>query len=374
MRKWLTLKRVSPPPPPNNVEIQNQLNNASSNVSDNLEENEDSAGFLNKLVELIKEHIVFRSNISSSSSGTQDKPPTMPPFEVKLQPPPNPPSVSTPFMSDSNSPMPPMPPLGDGHSFGISDNSKAKEMAECFLAIQIELNNRMRKSLLKKDPSLSENQVVCSKIKWGAGSGIWYENYPTTGECFVSKDGRLALSSMSVSLAVKDISEPLKDAKLKQCRTYLADLQKGKNPLIPILAKVNKPAPKPIDPKAQAMAQCLSNIQSALNEREKKALLAAIGSKPAYILCHGDYFPANSNVWEQEYPTGFCYDTTDSSPKKGFSLPAQKIKENRLYSEEEKDRRLKKCQQYLAKLNQKANFMPELKAEFMSGQAVSGQR
>ena len=148
--------------------------------------------------------------------------------------------------------------------------------------------------------------------------------------------------------------------------------KEGKNPPVPIVAQVNKPAPKPIDPKVQAMAQCLSNIQSALNEREKKKLLAAIGSKPAHILCNESYFSANSSVWDEEYPnSAFCYDTTDNSPK-SLGVENKKIKEDKLYlyPEEEKDRRLKACERFLISLKD----APESALIEPVSKSASGQR
>ena len=103
--------------------------------------------------------------------------------------------------------------------------------------------------------------------------------------------------------------------------------------------------------------------------KERKKTLIATGSKPVNVFCNEGFYPANSSVWDTQYPAvGFCYDIASKNSLAGSSLSEKSNKLPLLYPEEEKDRRLKRCERYLARL--KGN--PEMKP--ISGREVSGQR
>ena len=102
----------------------------------------------------------------------------------------------------------------------------------------------------------------------------------------------------------------------------IEDMEDISPPPVPVSNEYISPPPvpvsnmvsfDPVDPKAEAMSKCLSNIQTVLNKKEKTAFLSK-GVVFKNIVCPIGYWPANSSVWNTAYPSSSsCYDSSQDN-------------------------------------------------------------
>ena len=247
--------------------------------------------------------------------------------QLKLGKNPKPPAVSK-------------PPTSPGSASG---DQKPKDkltqyMTKCFADIKTILNERMRKELIKNDPSAKDHISCYNNYAESYYHGIWFEKYPGMGSCYDNRKGMIGQSGYSADSGI--ISGDLKEKKLSQCWKHLDQLKLGKNP---------KPPAVFLDPKAVAMAKCLSDMQKLVNAKQRETLIAR-GVKPINIQCNTGFFPANSSVWNPHI-TGGCYDTTTTG-KSIFGYVGKDL----IYPEETKDKLLESCLANLKQAGQCSSF------------------
>ena len=151
------------------------------------------------------------------------------------------------------------------------------------------------------------------------------------------------ISAVPMSPMSKD---PLPMPMMKASPPLSFDVSQSPASFMPFVEDTSNP-PEPKDPKAEQMAKCFSDMHEVLTDQEKRRLVVK-GSKLINIMCdHSDY-SARSYIWDEEYPTAFCYDITDRSflQPRGRGSSIRKTP----YSEEEKDKKLKDCLQALSLL------------------------
>ena len=102
---------------------------------------------------------------------------------------------------------------------------KAKKMAQCLNDIRSVLNARMKRKLIKSDPS-AKGYIECDNPSYTPSAEIWHKEFPAKGSCYDRRKAQYLLGMMGNSVA-PDIPESKKDERLKQCQKYLA-VQKSK--------------------------------------------------------------------------------------------------------------------------------------------------
>ena len=221
-----------------------------------------------------------------------------------------------------------------------------KEMAYCLTRVQEVLNERKRKELIKRDPS-AKGHISCEIGGSYFVSSVWYSRYPVKGICHDKRKGGLGYG-FGLAGYNEDISDSEKNKRVKDCNSHLNKLTRGENPTPPAPAKPKPIEPEPYDLKAEKMAKCLSDIERLLIKDQKRQLLAR-GTKSEDINCSLGFFSANSSIWylnDYELPYPDCYDTT-----KPFGLSNNKAFMARDISENEKNDKLKWCQNQLKNLS-----------------------
>lgn len=217
-------------------------------------------------------------------------------------------------------------------------DKKAQKMATCFSDIQEILTNRTKKKMHVYNNVPFEN-ITCSYGLWPANNSIWHSKYPTEAFCHDNRKPILPSPPNSyMDIKYPKVTEEQKSTKLNQCFRHLEALKAGKNPLLPIV--------RPIDTLEQQMANCLRNMQIALNSNKRKKLIAQ-GVPYEHIICKGRSWAADNCIWAASYPTqGFCTDTRrPEALGSGLAsclsyIPTDRAKRNKLNL----------CRQHLAKL------------------------
>lgn len=212
-------------------------------------------------------------------------------------------------------------------------------MKRCLSNIEDELNAKHKRDLIAAE-NPSEN-IICAKRILSLRN-IWFvEEYPEEGLCQVTGEA-IPPSSPGLSQLVRRPPTTLgrltyaeKRAKLNQCQQTLRMARSGHY----------RP---PEDPLAFPMKQCVEEVENLLHDRHKEELIAE-GARPTSVYCPGIYANDGTREFSAPLPVkGDCYIEEPNQAKRSFGYLANY---RFLFSDEQKQNRLERCQNQLATLD-----------------------